>query len=271
MRLWSASDRAFSRSASCCKVTAGSFVVSCVSPHANPPEMARTSRRATPKARCLMLMLLFGEHQAKRLATAKRRFASASSGLLAGVHEVLRVDCLLDRAMQPQRRVVPLLPEVTGLDEAEAVLARDRAAHLRGGREQLGGGGARALQLGWVARVDEERRVQVAVARMAPAAGLQAMAGADLQHGFDRVAEAVEWHDDVLRHLAAALRRYRDRDAVAPAPQRRDLRGARRRMQRERPLAERLVQRGRDRRCLRDRAVGLRYHRERTRRRLERR
>src|SRR5215207_5021566 len=175
MRFWIASDRALSRAASCCKVTAGSLAASCVSPHANPPEMVRTSRRATPKARYLMLVLLFGEHQAKRLTSAKRCFASAASDLLARVHEVLGVDGLLDRAMQPQRHVVPLLSELPALDPAEPVLAGDRAAHGRRGREQLSGGGARALQLGPVARVDEERRVQVAVACVAPAACLQPM------------------------------------------------------------------------------------------------
>ena len=156
MRLWSASARALSWSASCCEVTAGSLAVSCVSPHANPPEMARTSRRATPKARCLIVRC--SSLGSIRLSVGLRRSATSRlpcQTFLPGFMRFCRVDRLLDRAVQAQRRVVPLLPEVAALDPAEPVLAGDRAAQrARRARTARRPRVVRARELPRVARVE---------------------------------------------------------------------------------------------------------------------
>ena len=47
-----------------------------------------------------------------------------------------------------------------------------------------------------------------------------ARGGADLERRFDRLGEPVERDDDVLAHLASALRADRERHAVPPAPER---------------------------------------------------
>jgi hypothetical protein len=48
--------------------------------------------------------------------------------------------------------------------------------------------------------------MQVAIARVAPAAGRKAVASADLQRCLDRFLQAFDRDDDVLGDLAAALR-----------------------------------------------------------------
>ena len=100
---------------------------------------------------------------------------------------------------------------------------------------------ARARPLVVVPR-DHERRVQVAVARVAPAAGGKPVPPADLERLLDRLAKTIERDDDVLAHLAAALGGDGDRDSVPPAPQRSDRarrRSARRRRASPRPARRR--------------------------------
>ena len=80
--------------------------------------------------------------------------------------------------------------------------------------------------------------MQVAVARMAPAAGGEPVPAADLRRRVDRLREALERNDDILAGLPAAGGAHRERDAVAPAPERVDLRGRRGRVHGERVLAE---------------------------------
>jgi hypothetical protein len=62
------------------------------------------------------------------------------------------------------------------------VLARYRAAEFAGEREQAGGGALGALKLDLILEIDQERRVDVAVARVAPAARLQPVSHPD--HGW---------------------------------------------------------------------------------------
>ena len=125
--------------------------------------------------------------------------------------------------MHRDRRRRPLPRELTVLDHAEAVLARHRTAELDREREQVLGGMLGSLELGRIVEVDHERRVQVAVAGVPPAAGRKVMPAADLDRAVDRSLQAVDGNHDVLRHLAAALRGDGNRRAVAPAPQRADL------------------------------------------------
>ena len=77
------------------------------------------------------------------------------------------------------------------------------------------------LALVLVRRVDQERRVEVAVARVPPAAGGELVPRADRERLVDRLGQPVEGDDDVLAHLAASLRlrpRARRRRASARAP-----------------------------------------------------
>ena len=77
-----------------------------------------------------------------------------------------------------------------------------------------------ALQRLRVAGRDQEGGVQVAVTGVAPAAGLEAVAPADLDDRRDRLPQTLERNDDVLADLAPAPRADGERDAVAPAPER---------------------------------------------------
>ena len=110
-------------------------------------------------------------------------------------------------------------------------------------RSRRGVLGARYLRP--VGRVEQHRRVQVAIARVAPAARGETMARADLERPFDRLLQPVERDDDVLAQLPAMQRLHRVRHARAPAPQRPDLLSLRlrraRRVDRAR-IAERLEQ-----------------------------
>src|SRR5579871_2091319 len=97
------------------------------------------------------------------------------SCLLARVEQVARVERGLDRRLQAGDDRPPVALEPAALEPADAVLAADRAGEVA----ELGGRGAgRALRL-LVAGADEEVGVDVAVPGVAPAAGLEAMAGAD--------------------------------------------------------------------------------------------
>src|SRR5436189_159669 len=71
--------------------------------------------------------------------------------------------------------------------------------------EELGGRRARAVELCAVARVDQKRRVQVAVAGVPPAERLEPVAGADLDRRLDRLGQPLDRHGDVLGDLAATL------------------------------------------------------------------
>src|SRR5262249_50677338 len=139
--------------------------------------------------------------------------------LLAGIEQSLRVEGPLQLAMQLHCARAPLALEPAPLRPADPVLAGDRAAEPDRHREELFGPGPGAVELRLVARVDDEVRVHVAVARVTPAAGLQAVAAADLDRLLDRLRQAVERHDHVLAGLAAAERDDGEGHALAPAPQ----------------------------------------------------
>jgi hypothetical protein len=100
------------------------------------------------------------------------------------------------------------------------VLPADRPAELDREPEQLLGRGPRRFDLIRVPRVDEVRRVQVAVARVTPGACDEAVPVADRDGALDRLAQPFDGNGDVVGELAAALGRDRESDRVAPAPQR---------------------------------------------------
>ena len=104
-----------------------------------------------------------------------RRAASRELAFLPGFSRPLGSNAGLDRPVQRDRRRAPLALELAALDEPEPVLAGDAAAEPHREVEQLLGRrlGARPLRL--VAGIDQERGVEVAVARVAPAARREAV------------------------------------------------------------------------------------------------
>src|SRR3954468_5635856 len=140
-----------------------------------------------------------------------------SRQLLARIEQALGVQRVLDGPVDPHGGRVPLAREPPALEHPDAVLAGDRPARVQSEGEELLHRRLGPGQLLAVAGVEQERGVQVAVARMPPRARLQAMAFAERHDSGDRLGEAVERHGDVLGELAAAARGDRDRHAVAPA------------------------------------------------------
>src|SRR6266850_2317631 len=88
-----------------------------------------------------------------------------------------------------------------GLLEADAVLARDRAADLRAHLHDLGAGGDDTRLLTGLARVVEDVRVQVAVARVEHVADAQAVRGHDLVHAREHVRQLGARDDAVHHHV----------------------------------------------------------------------
>src|SRR5207248_354871 len=149
-----------------------------------------------------------------------------------------------DAIIQLEQTWRPLPGELTAFHPAGAVLAGDRSADLHGEREQLLGRVLRPGQLCCVVGVDHERRMEVAVSGVPPAAGRQPVPRADLERPLDGLGESVQRDDDVLADLAAALRRHRDRHALAPAPERGYLYRRGRHVERLGAVGERLTELG---------------------------
>ena len=104
--------------------------------------------------------------------------------------------------------------------------------------------------------------MEVAVSGVPPAAGRQPVPRADLERPLDGLRESVQRDDDVLADLAAALRRHRDRHALAPAPERGYLYRGGRHVERLGAVGERLTELGLEPARLAGGAVGLRDHHE---------
>src|SRR3954453_15107711 len=132
-------------------------------------------------------------------------------GLLPGVEQALRVERLLDRRVEPIRLGAPLPLELAALQPADAVLAADRAAEADREVEQVVARRVGAALLVGIVGREEERGVDVAVARVAERERDHAVALADLECLARDVPEAVERDGDVLAVGAATLREDRER------------------------------------------------------------
>src|SRR5215212_900431 len=119
-------------------------------------------------------------------------------GLLPGVEQALRVERLLDRGVEPVRLGAPLALELAAFQPADAVLAADRPAEADREVEQVVAGRVGAALLGWILGREQERGVDVAVARVAERERDDAVALADLERLARDVTQAVEWYGDVL-------------------------------------------------------------------------
>src|SRR6185436_12801336 len=86
--------------------------------------------------------------------------------LLPRVEQVLRVEETLDLLVQLERARAPLARELAAFEDAESVLARDRAAEPDGEVEEILDRELGARELVRLLGIDEEGRVQVAVARV---------------------------------------------------------------------------------------------------------
>ena len=144
------------------------------------------------------------------------------------------------------------------------MLAGDRSAEPQRELEKLFGEPRRKRELVLVVLRQQERRVEIAVARVTPGARRDAQPPPDLERLLDRLAEPVERHCNVLARLAAALGIDDERQAVAPAPQRGDLLRRLGGVERQRVLAEQVEHVLADPRRLLGRAVCLDKHCKRT-------
>src|SRR5258708_29975218 len=130
--------------------------------------------------------------------------------LLAGVQQVLRVEGPLDPVVQVVARWAELVLELAALQPADAVLAADRAAEAQRELEQLVARVVGALLFVEIVGREEERGVDVAVARMPKRQRGDIVPLADRERLARNVAELVERHRDVLAIGAAALREDRE-------------------------------------------------------------
>src|SRR2546430_1314167 len=151
------------------------------------------------------------------------RRAAFGSRLLARVEEVLRIERTLDRTVQLEGAGPELPLEPVALDEPDPVLAGDRSAEAQRQFEQGVGELWRERELSLVVGREEEGRVQVAIAGVAPRACRHTQPFPDLERLLNCLAEPVERHGDVLTCLPTALRVHDERKAVAPLPERTDL------------------------------------------------
>src|SRR5512134_3978984 len=120
--------------------------------------------------------------------------------VLAGVEQAGRVERPLDAAEALELRAGELRAHLVDLLDADAVLAGDRAADLDALLEHLAGELLGAMQLVRVVRVEQDQRVQVAVAGVEDVRAAQAVLA--LQFG------------DELQHRAEARARNRAVHAV---------------------------------------------------------
>src|SRR5947209_3105164 len=98
-----------------------------------------------------------------RLRLASAPCASAGADDLAGVHDVPRIDRLLDRAHEVEPS--PMLDaEILHLALADAVLARAGAVHADGPKVEAPDELVGALDLARILHVDHDRQVEIAVA-----------------------------------------------------------------------------------------------------------
>ena len=107
-----------------------------------------------------------------------------ASGLLAGVQQAFGIKHLLDVAMELDGLWIPLEPKSSSFDPADAVFSRDGPAEVDRQHEQLiTRGGSTGLAVHVVA-IDQETSVQVAVAGVSPATGIESVSGADFKGTF---------------------------------------------------------------------------------------
>src|SRR5438128_2732907 len=93
-------------------------------------------------------------------------------------------------------------PSVTS--KISAIFIPGKIAERGREREQLFGAQLRRLELGLAGRIDEHRRVHVALAPVAPCARAQPAASRDLLEALETLAEALDRKHHVLRDLGAA-------------------------------------------------------------------
>src|SRR5215208_7309585 len=205
---------------------------------APPPVSRRRPRKSRGDCRFTTVKTLrFG---ACRQVQARSAFARASVGdpgdhvvgggpdaralgLLPRVEQALRIESLLDRGVQPVRLRPPLALQLAALQPPDPVLAADRAAEADREVEQVVAGRVGAALLVGVLGREQERGVDVAVARVAERERDHAVALADLERLARDVAQAVERDCDVLAVGATALREDRERGSAAPPPELGDL------------------------------------------------
>src|SRR4051794_13645814 len=125
-------------------------------------ELSRVCSRFEPKAQVTLCYKALGAGRDHVVAAFRH-----AGELLSRVQEVLRVEEALDLLVQVERARAPLARELAALQDAEAVFPADRAAELYGQVEEILDREQRSLELLGLLGIDEERRVEVAVAGVA--------------------------------------------------------------------------------------------------------
>src|SRR5205085_175769 len=210
----SSAERAWSEPLSSGATTATVAIPS--SRHARKTRSAISPRFATSSLRMVTTQTRIAACRlaAEGLPQRMDRASSRSRHLLPRIQEILRVERTLDGGVQLRALRAELFAQPLRLHRADAVLAGDRASEAQREREQLFGCARRELRVVLAVAGEQERRVQVSVARVSPRRRRQAETRADRERLLDRFREPVERNGDVLARLAAALRNDAQRDAV---------------------------------------------------------
>src|ERR1700742_1017664 len=96
------------------------------------------------------------------------------------VEETLGIECTLDGLVRAHRRLGPLAEQLYTLELAQTVFATDTPAQRTGQGAQLVGGRFDRVDIDRIRGVVEERRMEVAVADVAPGGARQAVYQPDL-------------------------------------------------------------------------------------------
>src|SRR5581483_11846362 len=145
---------------------------------------------------------------------------------LVRAEHAARVEHLLDAAHQADRDRAEVFLKELLLQRADAVLTGERAAERQRRAEDRGRGLLNALHLARVAPVEEDIRMQVAVARVTENGDRQANLGADLPHAADHLRHLATRYGDVLAQLVRSHPAQRAGDGAPCLPQGLALRGA---------------------------------------------
>ena len=137
---------------------------------------------------------------------------------LAGVHDAVGIDGVLDASHQRDRVGAEVEFHELLLQQADAVFARERAAERDGRLEDLARGGGHAAHLFGVAPVAEDVRMQIAVADVPEQRDLERVRRRDRAHAAREFRDRAARYRDVLAEFVRPATRERRRDRAPRAP-----------------------------------------------------
>ncbi len=145
--------------------------------------------------------------------------AGVGGNLLAGVERFARIE----GAAEGEKLLALFRAELHahGVDllEAHAVLASDRAAHGHAGLQNLGAKFFGAVQLAGLVGIEQDERVQIAVARMEHVHAAQPVLGLHALNGFEHVGHALARNGAVHAVIVGRDAAGGGKGVFAPAPE----------------------------------------------------